>query len=170
MEITKAILSDLKELQTLSRKAFFETLSSGNTEENMHEYLDMEFAEEKIKRELSNPDSEFYLAKENHAPIGYLKINFGKAQTELKEAKGMEVERIYVLKELHGKNVGQLLFDKVLEIAKAKNMDYLWLGVWEKNPRAIRFYEKNGFVQFGTHIFKVGADEQTDVMMRKSFK
>ena len=68
MEISKATLSDLKELQTLSRKTFFETLSSGNTEENMREYLDMEFSEEKMKRELSNPDSEFYLAKEKTSP------------------------------------------------------------------------------------------------------
>jgi ribosomal protein S18 acetylase RimI-like enzyme len=167
MEISKATLSDLKELQTLSRKTFFETFSSGNTEENMREYLDVEFAEQKMKNELSNIDSVFYLAKEKDKLIGYLKINFANAQTELKEEKGMEVERIYVLKEFHGKNVGQLLFDKALEIAKAKNMDYLWLGVWEKNPRAIRFYEKNGFVQFGKHVFKVGADEQTDVMMRR---
>ena len=170
MEIRKAALSDLKELQTLGRKTFFETFSSGNTEENMREYLDMEFAEEKMKSELSNPDSEFYLAKGKDKLIGYMKINFGQAQTELKEESGMEIERIYVLKEFLGKGVGQLLFDKALEIGKQKKMDYLWLGVWEKNPRAICFYEKNGFVQFGTHLFKVGADEQTDVMMRRDLK
>ena len=170
MQISKAVLSNLKELQTLGRKTFFETFSSGNTEENMREYLDMEFAEEKMKQELSNIDSGFYLAKEKDKLIGYLKINFGNAQTELKEKSGMEVERIYVLKEFHGKNVGQILFDKALEIANQKNMNYLWLGVWEKNPRAIRFYEKNGFVQFGTHLFKVGDDEQTDVMMRRELK
>ena len=82
----------------------------------------------------------------------------------------MEVERIYVLKEFHGKQIGQILFDKALEIAKEKKINYLWLGAWEKNPRAIRFYEKNGFVQFSTHLFKVGADEQTDVMMRRELK
>ena len=166
-KIIKADIFRLKELQVLGRQTFFETFVSGNTEENMRQYLDMEFDKEKMERELSNPESEFYLAQEKNKSIGYLKINFGKTQTELKEKNGMEIERIYVLKEFHGKNAGQLLFDKALEIAKEKKVDYLWLGVWEKNPRAIRFYEKNGFVQFGTHLFKVGADEQTDVMMRR---
>ena len=98
--------------------------------------------------------------------VGYLKINFGQSQTELKDDKAFEIERIYVLKEYHGKNVGQLLYEKAIEIAKQKNKDYLWLGVWEENPRAINFYKKNGLVEFDKHIFKLGNDEQTDIMMK----
>ena len=166
-KIIKAGSSDLETLQILSRQTFFEAFASENTAENMSRYLDMEFTAEKMKRELSNTESEFYLAHEKNKAVGYLKINFGKAQTELKENKGMEVERIYVLKEFYGTGIGQLLFDKALEIAKGKKMDYLWLGVWEKNPRALRFYEKNGFMQFGKHGFKVGEEEQTDILMRR---
>lgn len=168
--IVKATPIHLEELQSLSRQTFSEAFSSGNTEKNLRLYLDKEFSEEKLMQEHSNPNSEFYFVQLNNKFIGYLKINFGSAQTELKEKNGMEVERIYVLKEFYGKQAGQILFDKALEIAKEKKMDYLWLGVWEKNLRAIRFYEKNGFIQFGTHGFRVGEEEQTDILMKRALK
>ena len=98
--------------------------------------------------------------------IGYLKLNFGQSQTELKDDKALEIERIYVLQEYHGKKAGQLLYDKAIEVARNKNMDYVWLGVWEENHRAISFYKKNGFTEFDKHIFKLGDDEQTDIMMK----
>ncbi len=98
--------------------------------------------------------------------IGYLKINFGESQTELKDTKALEIERIYVSRELQGKKVGQILYDKAIQIANQKETEYVWLGVWEENPRAISFYKKNGFVEFDKHIFKLGDDEQTDIMMK----
>jgi hypothetical protein len=102
--------------------------------------------------------------------IGYLKVNVGESQTEIKDKNTLEIERIYVLKEFHGKKVGQILYDKAIELAKDKNIENVWLGVWEENPRAIRFYEKNGFVAFDKHIFKLGNDEQTDIMMKLKLK
>jgi ribosomal protein S18 acetylase RimI-like enzyme len=88
----------------------------------------------------------------------------------LKDERAMEIERIYVLKDFHGKNVGQLLYQKAIDIALVKKADYVWLGVWEENPRAINFYKKNGFVEFDKHIFVLGDDEQTDIMMRLKLK
>lgn len=82
----------------------------------------------------------------------------------------MEIERIYVLKEFHGKKVGQILYEKAIELAKGIDADFIWLGVWEENPRAIRFYEKNGFSAFDKHIFQLGNDEQTDIMMKLELK
>lgn len=61
-------------------------------------------------------------------------------------------------------------YEKAMQIARQTNADYVWLGVWEKNPRAINFYKKNGFVEFDKHIFKLGNDEQTDIMMRLQLK
>lgn len=97
--------------------------------------------------------------------VGYLKINFGHSQTEIKKKNTLEIERIYVLKEFHGKKVGQLHYEKAITIAKQKNRLCLarCLG---GNPRAIRFYAKNGFIEFDKHIFKLGDDEQTDIMMK----
>lgn len=132
----------------------------------MQKYLEEGFSTTKLTEELNDKNAAFYFAELDGKIIGYLKINTGQSQTELKDEKALEIERIYVLKEFHGKKVGQLLFEKAIQIAKDKNMDYVWLGVWEENPRAIRFYEKNGFVAFDKHIFKLGNDEQIDILMR----
>jgi len=78
----------------------------------------------------------------------------------------MEIERIYARKEYLGNKVGQILIEKSIEIAKQKKMDYIWLGVWRENPRAISFYSKNGFTEFGTHPFMMGNVEQTDILMK----
>jgi ribosomal protein S18 acetylase RimI-like enzyme len=104
----------------------------------------------------------------DEAVIGYLKINTGQAQTELQDSQALEIERIYVLKSFHGKKVGQLLYEKAMSVAAELGVNYVWLGVWEKNARAIRFYSKNGFEPFDKHIFKLGDDVQTDIMMKKA--
>jgi len=166
MEIRKANTQDIGKLKEIGRLTFFETFSSDNSEENMNEYLKNGFSTEKLNNELSDPNAEFYFCELKGEVIGYLKVNSGQSQTELKDNKAFEIERIYVLKEFHGKKAGQLLYDKALELAKSRRAGYVWLGVWEENPRAIRFYEKNGFVAFDKHIFKLGEDEQTDIMMK----
>ncbi len=166
IRIRKITVEDLFQLQEIGRKTFVETFSSSNTEENMALYLKEGFATEKLTAELQNPESEFYFATLNENVIGYLKINFGPAQTELQEAKSVEIERIYLLQEYHGKQVGQLLFEKAMAIAKNNHCDYIWLGVWEENHRALQFYTKNGFVAFDKHIFVLGDEAQTDIMMK----
>ena len=130
------------------------------------EYLEEEFSISKLTTELNDNNAEFYFAKLDNNVIGYLKLNFGKSQTELQDNGALEIERIYVLNEYHGKNVGKLLYNKAKQIARQHGADYIWLGVWEENPKAIYFYKKNGFVAFDKHIFKLGNDEQIDIMMK----
>lgn len=166
IKIKKVNLRDLGRLQKLGRKTFFETFAESNSADNMKMYLEEGFSDNKLCSELENPNSEFYFAESEGEPIGYLKVNFGNSQTEQKEANSLEIERIYVLKDFHGKKVGQLLFEKAIKLAQERKVDFVWLGVWEKNPRAIRFYKKNGFVEFDKHIFKLGDEEQTDIMMK----
>lgn len=166
IEIRKITINDIDQLKEIGKRTFAETFSSGNSEENMKDYLENGFSNEKLKAELHDKNSEIYFAEHKENIIGYLKINFGQSQTEIKDKNSLEIERIYVLNEFHGKNVGQVLYEKAIEIAKQKMVDYVWLGVWEENPRAIRFYKKNGFVAFDKHIFKLGNDEQTDIMMK----
>ncbi|MBK6363413.1 MAG: GNAT family N-acetyltransferase [Saprospiraceae bacterium] len=166
INIQKVTIDNIDQLQKIGRQTFFETFASGNTEENMRNYLEEGFSKEKLTAELNDNNAEFYFATFNNNVIGYLKVNFGQSQTELKDDRALEIERIYVLKEFHGKRVGQMLFNKAIEIAKQKRVDYVWLGVWEENPRAINFYRKNGFVEFDKHVFKLGNDEQTDIMMK----
>jgi ribosomal protein S18 acetylase RimI-like enzyme len=162
--------SDIRQLQKVARQTFFETFSDLNTEVNMKKYLEEELSIEKLSAEINNRDSKFFFAELNYKTIGYLKLNFGTSQTELKDSKALEIERIYVLKEFLGQKVGKLLFEKACQIARLTNMEYIWLAVWEKNPRAIKFYKKNGFIEFDKHIFKLGDDEQTDIMMRLQLK
>ena len=164
--IEKITINDIVQLQKIGRQTFYETFSAGNTEENMTKYLEEGFSVAKLTSELSDSNAEFYFATLHDKVIGYLKLNFGQSQTELQDDKALEIERIYVLKHFHGKNVGQLLYDQAIQIARQKNADYVWLGVWEENSRAIKFYKKNGFVEFDKHIFKLGNDEQTDIMMK----
>ncbi len=166
MQIQRLLQNDVSALQHISIQTFVETFASSNSEENMKKYLEEGFAIEKLMTEIGNPNSEFYFAKIEDQVVGYLKINFNKSQTEKQHENAMEIERIYVLSEFHGKKVGQLLYDYAIQIARNKKLDYVWLGVWEENPRAIQFYKKNGFVAFDKHIFKLGDDEQTDIMMK----
>jgi ribosomal protein S18 acetylase RimI-like enzyme len=166
IEIIKVKLADITDLQSIGRQTFFESFADQNTAEDMQKYLDNNLSIDKLKNELADKNSEFYFATLDNKVIGYLKINFGQAQTELKDKSSLEIERIYVLKDFHGKNVGQVLCNKAIDIAQQTKSDYVWLGVWEKNPRAINFYMKNGFVEFDKHIFMLGNDKQTDIMMR----
>lgn len=166
----KVTSEDVEQLQKISRKTFYETFAGSNTEADMQKYLDESFSKIKLIAELINPNSEFYFAILDNEIIGYLKINFGASQTELKEEKALEIERIYVLQKFHGQKIGQILYEKAIEIAQEKKSEYVWLGVWEENPRAISFYKKNGFVEFDKHIFRLGDDEQIDIMMKKSLE
>ncbi len=168
IKIEKVTIAAINQLQQIGKQTFFETFSAGNSEENMTKYLEEGFSLEKLTSELTDPNSEFYFAilVLDNTIIGYLKLNFGASQTELKDNKSLEIERIYVLKEFHGQKVGQILYDKAIQVAKQTNANYVWLGVWEENPRAISFYKKNGFVEFDKHIFVLGDDEQTDIMMK----
>lgn len=160
-------LNDIEQLQIISRETFSETFSSSNTKENIAKYLADGFSIEKLTEELNNEHSEFYFAVIDDKVVGYLKLNFGSSQSEIQDSISLEIERIYVLQQYHGKKVGQVLYEKAMQVAEDKKVDYVWLGVWEENPRAIRFYQKNGFVEFDKHIFRLGDDEQTDIMMKK---
>jgi len=166
IKILKANINEVELLHKIGKQTFYETFSGGNTVENMSEYLRDKFSIEKLTNELNNQNSEFYIAVFEDQTIGYLKVNFQEAQTELKEANSLEIERIYVLKEFHGQKVGQLLYQKAIQIAKSKRLKYVWLGVWDQNPRAINFYKKNGFIEFDKHVFRLGNEKQTDLMMR----
>ena len=162
--------SHIAALQQIGRQTFSETFAESNSAQNMAKYLEEAYSFEKLNEEINNPNSLFYFAMLDKKVIGYLKLNMGVSQTELKDNDALEIERIYVLKDFHGKKVGQLLFDKAIEIAKAQQVAYVWLGVWEENKRALQFYTKNGFVEFDQHVFVLGDEAQTDIMMKLALK
>ncbi|MFK8005973.1 MAG: GNAT family N-acetyltransferase [Saprospiraceae bacterium] len=169
----KCELSDLSALRKISIETFTATYQAKNTEENLKKHITKTFSTSQLTKELLNSDTTFYLLysepsyRETRKPlIGYLKLNEGNAQTEKMQEHCYELERIYLTEEVQGQGFGKILINKSLEVAKKKNKKELWLGVWEKNPEAIGFYTKMGFTEFGTHVFKVGDEEQVDLMMK----
>jgi len=153
-------------LQTISKNTFFSTYASENTKEDMDAYLTENFNIDRLQNSLLNPDSFYYFAIHEEAIIGYLKVNRGAAQTDNLLPKALEIERIYVITEFQGKGIGMLLLEKAIEKAHSLSIKILWLGVWEKNTKAIAFYKKHMFVPFANHHFMVGTDEQYDVLMK----
>lgn len=170
IEIKRVTLDNIEQLQTIGRQTFSETFAAVNTEENMNKYLEEAFSVNKLTTEINNKDSQFYFATLDNKGIAYLKINFGAAQTELKDTRALEIERIYVLKAFHRRKVGQQLYEKALQVARQLRVDYVWLGVWEENHRALSFYQKNGFTAFDKHHFILGNDVQTDILMKRPLK
>jgi ribosomal protein S18 acetylase RimI-like enzyme len=157
---------DLQELKELSRKTFTDAFGADNNPDDLEIYLNSAFGEENLRLELLNPLSEFYFGKIEGETVGYFKINLGDAQTDFQEEDAMELERIYVQKAFQNKEIGQKMLDEVIEMAIQRKMRYLWLGVWEKNTRAIDFYLRNGFELTGSHPYLVGNDLQTDKIMK----
>lgn len=161
---------EAKTLGRLAAQTFTETFEWYNTEENMREYNDSHFQPNQILSEITDPKSIVYVALLDDVIIGYAKLKNSETPEELGTASCIEIERLYVSKQFHDKKVGLALMNKCIETAKQKNIDVIWLGVWEHNPRAINFYTRIGFEKFGSHIFQLGDDAQTDYLMKMSLK
>jgi len=170
IQITKVTINDVKILQKIGKETFSATYSLNTTSKEMADYLEIAFVEQKLVAEIKNPNSEFYFAKINQKVIAYLKVNIGDAQTDFQPENSLEIERIYVLKEFQGKKIGLALLNKAIDLAKEKNTDYIWLGVWQKNPMAIQFYKKHNFVEAGTHPFVFGGMTHNDLLMKLNIK
>jgi diamine N-acetyltransferase len=166
LSIKECSLKDIEKVKYISEKTFYETFSGENTKEDMENYLKENFSYEKLGSEIKNNGSKFYIVETNEGVVAYMKVNFDKAQTETGHDNTLEVQRIYVLQEYKSKHIGKKLIQKAIEIGKNNSLNYIWLGVWENNINAIKFYEKQGFEKFDTHIFKLGEDEQIDNLMK----
>ncbi len=170
LEIIPVKLNDLDQLQRLSVKTFKETFLNQNTDDDINQYLKVNMSSIQLKNELNNPYTEFYFAYIDKNIAGYLKLNFKNAQKEdVLEKKGYEIERFYLLKSFQGKGFGKQLFEKAVTIGKSKGYKKLWLGVWEHNKSAIKFYKKLQLKIFDKHKFLLGSDLQTDFLMKFDF-
>ena len=168
MEIKRCTLDNVKELQSVARQAFSETFLKWNTEENVTKYIDENYAIDVLEKEIVDENSKIFLAyNEDGKVIGYLKVNKEGSQTEKDYPDSMEVQRIYVLKEAKGQGVGSKFMELAEKQAKEWNVKYMWLGVWEHNDPALKFYESKGYTHFSDHTFVMGDKPQTDYIMRK---
>ncbi|MGH9948456.1 MAG: GNAT family N-acetyltransferase, partial [Pyrinomonadaceae bacterium] len=124
---------------------------------------------EQITEELKDQKSIFLIAEIDGETAGYAKIIIDNIEPGITAARPVELNRLYSHQQFLGKGVGQTLMDACFQRAGEENRDVMWLGVWEFNPRAQKFYEKNGFRIVGKHTFQLGTDPQTDLLMQKEF-
>lgn len=167
LRVRHAVAGDIDTLQQLGIQTFRETFEDLNSAENMREYLDKSFNRSQLENEFKENDSTFLLAYEGDVPVGYTRMRTSHNHENPNDDATLEIERIYALKSHVGKGVGHKLMETCVEYARAKKCTSVWLGVWENNHRAIRFYEKWGFSKYSDHVFMLGDDAQTDVLMRK---
>ena len=157
IKVEKVTLDKLEALQKLSIDTFRETFGFDNTEEELQQFFDENYT-------LAQ------LVKVDGREVGFMKVNWGAAQTEHELENAFEIQRIYILSECQGFGLGKKLFELALDMAKAGEFDWAWLGVWEGNIKAQGFYHKYGFEKFSEHLFKVGDKVDTDWLMRKALK
>jgi ribosomal protein S18 acetylase RimI-like enzyme len=173
--IRPAKKEDAPLIADISRRTFYDTFAVYNTPENMDLYLSRQLTSGSIIAEVEAPENTFLLAYLDGQPAGYAQLREnpilpgleGATAAEPEGTPALEIVRIYAEQVTIGKGVGKALMARCLEIAREKEKEWIWLGVWERNQRAIDFYTKWGFEKFGEHVFMLGQDLQTDWEMKK---
>ena len=159
-------IGDLQTLINIAKTTFVAAFERYNKPDDFKTYIASAFSEKQLKSELDNPHSNFYFAYLNDNLVGYFKLNEKDAQNETFGRTSIELERIYVLEGFQNKAIGHKLLVKAIALSKSKRVDFLWLGVWEKNEAALRFYERYGFKKFDKHPYYIGTDKQMDWLLK----
>ncbi len=166
--IRKANISDAKRLSQIAEETFRITFSAMNTASNMNAHCARSYSEAIQSAEISDPDRMTLLCENQGKLIGFAQLRWGDAPDCVSAKLPGEIQRLYVVYKWHGKGIAQELMNACIDEMKQRGSDVIWLGVWEKNPRAISFYKKFGFVAAGDHVFPLGSDPQRDIVMRKT--
>lgn len=165
--IRKVTAADLKVLQAISRETFKATFDQFTKPDDMAKFLQTDYADEKLLAEINNPHSQFFFLIVGQEVAGYLKVNEGNAQTENLRPNSLEVERIYLRKKFQHHGLGLVLIKLAEKLARQANKDYMWLGVYEHNLNAQKFYARDGFYRVSQHVYQVGTDPQIDYLLIK---
>ncbi|SDQ08876.1 GNAT family N-acetyltransferase [Streptococcus equinus] len=170
IRVEKVTLDKLDVLQKLSIDTFRETFGFDNTEEELQQFFDDNYTLEQLEKDVTDAESDVRFVLVDGHEVGFMKVNWGAAQTEHELENAFEIQRIYILSECQGLGLGKKLFELALDMAKKGGFDWAWLGVWEDNVKAQGFYRKYGFEKFSEHSFEVGDKVDTDWLMRKALK
>ncbi|WP_342645056.1 GNAT family N-acetyltransferase [Mucilaginibacter sp. CSA2-8R] len=168
INMVKVTEADIAMLSTISRETFFAAFYYLNNADDMEAYAASSFSHQKLSAELRAPGAEFYFAMLDGEVAGFIKINTGEAQNEYKQDNSLEIERLYVLAKHQNKKLGRQMLNFAFDKAADKKVDFIWLGVWEHNLRAIKLYESLGFTHCGSHDFMLGTDRQTDLLLKRA--
>jgi len=165
--IRYATEEDAELIADISRQTFYETFAAANTRHDMDKFLNEQFTKGKLMLEVGRKENTFLLAYHGNEVAGYVKLRESKVPRSLLGSRALEIARLYAMPPFIGKGAGKALMQASIGIAKAKNKNAVWLGVWEKNQRAIDFYTQWGFEKFDETNFLLGDDMQRDWLMRK---
>lgn len=165
MDIRYGTREDAFLLAGLGAKTFYDAFAKDNKPEDIESYLRQSFSVEIQHQELSDPGNVFLIAENGDTAIGYAQLVMDSKDSAITVTKPVELRRIYVLHEYVGQGIGKELMAACIREARERGRNGIWLGVWEKNQRAIEFYEKWGFRQVGVHRFLLGSDPQNDFIM-----
>ena len=174
MEITirRILIAEAPALSKMAKQTFYDTFTGTCSEEDMQAFLEQYYNLEQIKKELSNQDDYCFFAEINGEPVGYIRFMEDSSNfAEVNKWKSLELKRLYILKEYHGKGIAQKLMEFFIAFAEQYQYELVWLGVWEYNFRAQKFYSKYGFINSGhTHDFPIGDTPQTDIYLWRFLK
>lgn len=150
-------------------QSFYEAFEKDNNPDDFKTYTDEAFSEQQITKDVTETGSVFFLAYINNEAAGYARVRVSsEVQNQFPGKKLLELHRLYSLKRYIGKGLGKALMNHCLAHAKQNKFDIVWLGVWEHNLHAQKFYTNFGFEKFSSHIFMVGTDPQTDYLLKKN--
>jgi ribosomal protein S18 acetylase RimI-like enzyme len=169
IKMIQADVSHVALLSKLGSETFSETFAQHNNPADFNEYLQKSFNPVQIEKEIREPGSLFILAKVDEEIAGYARLRESdELEQTFPEKRTIELQRIYSHSSFMGKGVGKALLLHCLDVAKERGCDILWLGVWEHNHNAIQFYKHFGFKAFDSHVFMLGSEAQTDILMKKN--
>ncbi|MTB64539.1 GNAT family N-acetyltransferase [Streptococcus sp. zg-86] len=161
---------DLPLLREMAMQTFRETFGAFIKEADLEYFYTHDLALETLEKEWENPESAHYFVLHEGQPVGFLKVNWGDAQTEHELEDAFEIQRLYILQSHQGYGLGKALFEFALEQAVAGQFTWAWLGVWEKNFKAQNFYFKYGFERFSEHEYVTGDTVDIDWLLKKRIR
>lgn len=157
--------SDAKGLAALAEETFRDAFGSMNTVEDMELHCRASYSEAIQSAEIADPGMVTLVCEDGGGLIAFAQLRWAEAPSCVSGQNPGEIQRLYVAKAWHGKGIAQDLMSASIQEMEKRGSDVVWLGVWERNPRAIAFYRKFGFVEVGDHIFPLGNDPQRDIIM-----
>ena len=168
IEIRRAHPSDAETLSEVGKRTFVDAFAKDNRDEDIQQYIAETFSAEKQLREINDSTRRIAIAWSGNVAIGFFHLVKSAPDPSVTGAAPIELLRLYIDSRWYGKGIGAALMDQTIEIAQREGFQTLWLGVWERNFRAQAFYKKYGFSVVGKHIFRLGSDDQTDLIMVRS--
>lgn len=167
IKLRKAKIEELSAVRELAIEVYTDTFAEHNTPENLDAFFKDSYSAEKFKSEFHEPKSALFVALDDLKIVGFLRLRQSNEVDKYLGNNHIELHRLYVHRDYHGSSVAKMFMEEAMKYAKEKKHEWIWLGVWEKNFRAQKFYTKWGFEKFSEHIFQMGDDPQTDWLLKK---